>query len=212
MPSPEGGMPKYVDYADYYDSDHAIQHDIPFYLERARAVGAPTLELACGTGRVLLPLARAGIDIAGLDSSDRMLEVCQRKLQDAGLAGKTPLFKMDMTEFELPYREYGLVFVAARSFMHLYSQADQLACLEHAFAHMRVEGSLVLDLYSPDYAMMSQDPDQPFKVTAEYDLPNGNYVIRSDRFVRNDSCLQIQYSFTKRQPFLSTLATRSDLN
>ena len=48
-------MNSYVDYAEYYDVDHVIQIDIEFYLEYAEQCGSPILELACGTGRVLIP-------------------------------------------------------------------------------------------------------------------------------------------------------------
>lgn len=52
-------MSKYVDYAEYYDFDHRFEEDIPFYLEYAKETGGPILELACGTGRILLPFAKS---------------------------------------------------------------------------------------------------------------------------------------------------------
>ena len=61
-------MPQYIDYAEYYDFDIATVPfaDISFYLEYAHQCGSPILELACGTGRVLIPLAKAGFEMHGL--------------------------------------------------------------------------------------------------------------------------------------------------
>ena len=58
-------MSKYVDYAEYYDFEHPFEEDIPFYLEYAKETGGPILELACGTGRILIPLAKSGYKICG---------------------------------------------------------------------------------------------------------------------------------------------------
>ncbi|NIO00161.1 MAG: class I SAM-dependent methyltransferase, partial [Anaerolineae bacterium] len=66
-------MPRYVDYAEYYDHDHVggpMTEDIPFYIGYAEETGGPILELACGTGRVLIPIAEAGFKVHGLDLSE----------------------------------------------------------------------------------------------------------------------------------------------
>jgi len=65
-------LKEYVDYAEYYDQLHDITYDISFYLEYAKQTGEPVLELACGTGRVVIPIAEAGIRIHGLDLSENM--------------------------------------------------------------------------------------------------------------------------------------------
>jgi ubiquinone/menaquinone biosynthesis C-methylase UbiE len=75
-------MLRYIDYAEYYDYDNAALPfaDIPFYLHYARQCGSPLLELACGTGRVLIPLAQAGFELYGIDISANMLAVCRRSV------------------------------------------------------------------------------------------------------------------------------------
>ena len=65
-------MSEYVDYAEYYDFDHDTKFDLEFYLEYARQCGGPILELACGTGRLAIPIAEAGFEIFGLDLSANM--------------------------------------------------------------------------------------------------------------------------------------------
>jgi len=68
-------------YADIYDLIYAdIKEDIPLYLEHARLMGSPILELAGGTGRVLIPLAEAGYEVWGIDLSPAMLAKAQEKI------------------------------------------------------------------------------------------------------------------------------------
>jgi len=70
--------------AKYYDEAYASEEgldDLEFYVDMAKASGGPVLELACGTGRILLPIAREGIAIHGVDNSLPMLSVLQDKLR-----------------------------------------------------------------------------------------------------------------------------------
>ena len=68
--------------------DARMAGDVDFYLELARAQGGPVLELAAGTGRVLLPLARVGFQVTGLDVSRPMLDIAARRLAQEGLAAE----------------------------------------------------------------------------------------------------------------------------
>ncbi len=188
-------VPQYVDYAQYYDHDHRdTVPDFEFYLDYARQCGSPVLELACGTGRLLIPLAESGIEMTGVDLSENMLAVCKHKVEDRQMAERVTLVHASMADYDLPRKDFSLVFIAFRSFMHLYNQQDQLACLRRTFEHLRSGGTLIIDLYSPIYKFLAKEPDQPFSVRREFDLPNGNHGIRKDRFVRNDPALQIQHS------------------
>ena len=55
--------------------------EIPFFVKQAQLAGGPVLEVACGTGRITLPIARAGLDVTGLDVSRPMLELARRKAE-----------------------------------------------------------------------------------------------------------------------------------
>jgi SAM-dependent methyltransferase len=186
-------MCHYVDYAEYYDADHAISIDIGFYLEYAEQCGSPVLELACGTGRILIPVAEAGYEIYGVDLNENMLDRCRSKVTERGLGERAHLYLADMARFELPRTDFGLAYIPVRSFMHLNTQAEQIACLERTHAHMRPDGLFIVDIYAPSYAMMAQEPDRPFFLRRESRLPNGHTLKRWDRFVRNDPKLQIQH-------------------
>jgi ubiquinone/menaquinone biosynthesis C-methylase UbiE len=90
---------------EFYDHvvPYAARPDVGFYVAAARESGGPVLELGCGTGRILLPTARAGIEIAGLDSSNYMLEECLRRLraEPAQVRARASLHRGDMRDFDL---------------------------------------------------------------------------------------------------------------
>ena len=73
-------MTDYDIYARFYDLDHGdLDADLFMIQQLAARSGSPILELACGTGRVLLPLARQGYQVTGVDLSAAMLDVARRK-------------------------------------------------------------------------------------------------------------------------------------
>jgi SAM-dependent methyltransferase len=186
-------MAEYIDYAEYYDFDHDTQVDIEFYLDFAHRCGSPILELACGTGRVLIPLAEAGFEMYGVDLSENMMAVCRRKVERRHLAYRVHLALANMAAFDLRRQDLGLAYVPVRSFMHLFTQQDQLSCLQSVYRHLRPGGYFIVDVYAPDFGNLAQEPNGRFVVRREFDLPNGHHVIRRDRFVRNDVVNQIQH-------------------
>ena len=186
-------MGTYTDYADYYDVDHSTQIDIEFYLQYARECGSPVLELACGTGRVLVPLAEAGVEMYGIDLSENMLARCRRKIAERGLGDIAHVALADMAAYNLPRKDFCLAYVPVRSFMHLNTQEEQLACLRRTYEHLRPGGLFIVDIYAPDYGLLAQETDRPFALRRESVLPGGGRVVRSDRFVRNDRIAQIQH-------------------
>ena len=100
-----GGYEGYAFVADLYDwvVPYRERPDISFFVDAAKEAGSPVLEIGCGTGRVLIPSARAGIDVVGLDASPRMLAVCRERLQHENVAvqSRVELVQADMRAFEL---------------------------------------------------------------------------------------------------------------
>lgn len=185
------GSPKYVDYAEYYDYDGGpMTVDIPFYLEYAKETGGPILELACGTGRVLIPIAETGVTIHGLDISENMLEIAAEKIIERELSNVT-LSLGDMAEYDLPMKGFSMAFIAVRSFMHLFTPEDQVACLESTFRHLKPGGLLLMDLYAPRYSKLAQLPEEKFTFRREFDLPNGNRVVHNRRWMGTDLVNQV---------------------
>lgn len=144
----------YAPFARFYDADYArVTEDVPMYLGFAQRTGGPVLELGCGTGRLLLPLAQAGYAVTGVDASPAMLAVAKRKLAEAGLMSRARLVQADMRDFHVEER-FPLAFIALNTFMHLETQADQLRALRCWRRHLAPGGLLIIDLFHPDLASL----------------------------------------------------------
>lgn len=184
-----------TDYSEYYDFDHDVTIDLDFYLGLARQSGSPILELASGTGRVTLPLAKAGFEVYGLDISENMLEVCRTKVRTEGMENIVHLIQADMSQFDLPHKNFKLVLIALRSFMLLLSPQEQRSCLNSVYKHMQPGGIFTLNSIAPDLERLSQEP-APFALQKEFDLLNGNHVLRKSRLVEHDFIRQVrQFEF-----------------
>jgi SAM-dependent methyltransferase len=140
----------YASIADIYDFSYEdFREDVSFYENLARSVDGPLLELGVGSGRVAVPLAQAGYDVVGIDTSPSMLAQARRRLQAAGkLEGSIELLAGDMTLFDLG-RRFAMVFVAANAFQHLLTTEAQLACLQRARAHLQPDGVFTMSVRSP---------------------------------------------------------------
>ncbi|HOJ61313.1 MAG TPA: class I SAM-dependent methyltransferase [bacterium] len=169
------------------------RRDVEFFVEMARAAGGPVLELACGTGRVLLPIARAGVPITGLDLSPAMLAVCRERLalEPPAIQEKVHLMEGDMRRFAMAER-FALVLIPFRSFQHLLTVEDQLACLQRCRDHLKEHGQLVLDLFNPCLSYLS---DERFlEVTEsepEFILDDGTRIVRQNRLLARDLFNQV---------------------
>ncbi len=185
-------MPRYVDYAEYYDYDYPLQEEeIRFYLEYAVKTGGPILELACGTGRITVPVAEAGLAVHGVDISENMLAVARGKIMERDLSRRVTLTLSDMANFSLGEGGFAMAFIAARSFMHLFTQEKQLSCLGSVYRHLRPGGLFLMDLYSPNFKRLSQPPEAEYRIHREFSLPNGNRVVHKRRFRGVDLVNQI---------------------
>jgi len=144
--------------AELYDAVYADREDLGFWQALAAGAGeGQLLELACGTGRILVPLARAGHEITGLDLSSDMLDRCRARLVGE-VRGRVRLVQADMTSFDLG-RRFALITSPFRGFQHLRTVEQQLACLGRCHAHLAPGGKLVLDLFNPDPALMYPHDD-----------------------------------------------------
>ena len=137
-------------YARFYDPDLGdLDTDIRMYEQFAARCDSPILELGCGTGRVLIPLARLGYRITGVDASAAMLERARDKVAEEDLTERVTLVEQEMGELELEER-FNLAFAALNSFAHLHATDDQLAALARIRRHLNPGGLLVLDMFNPD--------------------------------------------------------------
>jgi len=147
--------------AKYYDAAYAklaekqVLVDLAFYVELAKKSRGPVLEIGCGTGRVLLPIARAGIRIEGVDNSRPMLAVLRKHLggESREVRARVKLDAGDMRDLRLG-RKFPLVIIPFRPMQHMYTLKDQLAALKTAAAHLAKGGSLAFDVFYPKFEMI----------------------------------------------------------
>jgi SAM-dependent methyltransferase len=136
--------------APFYDSwSRSVREDVPFYVEEAeRAAPGPVVELGVGTGRVAIPVARAGIPVIGIDSSPAMLAVCRER---AALAGVASLLDLRLGDLRRPpvRRRVPLVLCPFRAYLHLPSQRERLRALRAAYELLLPAGRLVFDVFAP---------------------------------------------------------------
>jgi SAM-dependent methyltransferase len=133
----------------------------PFYADRARREGGPVLELACGTGQLIVPIARSGIRAAGLDLSAEMLEAARDRARAA--SAEVDLVEGDMRDFDLGER-FGLVYVARNSLLHLHETDDLLACFRAVRRHLRPGGAFVFDVFNPSVRLLASPAGTRFEV------------------------------------------------
>lgn len=138
-------------FAPFYDDDYrGYCEDIPLVLETAGKAGDRALELGCGTGRVLLPLAEAGCSAIGVDASAALLAVARGKAARQGLTGRVRLEQADMMTFHLGQTQVDFACIVSNTLMHLTSWSEQLMALQCANRHLRSGGLLLIDLFNPD--------------------------------------------------------------
>lgn len=188
--------------ADFYERtaafyDHIVHYqnrqDVDFFVEAAVASGGPVLEIGCGTGRILIPTARAGIAITGLDRSPAMLDVCRNALDEEpeDVQARVTLVEADMRAFEIDGK-FALVTLPFRPFQHLLEVDEQIACLTNIHRHLRPGGRVIVDLFNP---MLERLTDEKYLVEFEPEpevtLPDGRRMVRSGRLVSRDLARQV---------------------
>lgn len=143
--------------AEYYDLLYgSLDDDWSMWQTLTAEVDGPILEVGCGTGRLLLPLAEAGHTLTGLDLSKVALDAAQAKIRAAGLTKRVSLRLADMRNFELPQRNFALALIPLNTFMHCHTLDDQLSTLKTICHHLRPGGQLIIDLFHPDPTMLAE--------------------------------------------------------
>jgi SAM-dependent methyltransferase len=138
-------------------------------------------------------MARAGVNVVGVDASAEMLAVCDRKLQDESreVRSRIRILQADMGKFVLPQR-FALAVMPFRPFQHLVEVDDQLACLECIRRHLQADGNLVVDVFNPSLTALTranlgvEEDAEP-----EFILPDGRRVVRREKIAARDLFKQV---------------------
>jgi ubiquinone/menaquinone biosynthesis C-methylase UbiE len=192
-------MDPFEPYARYYDLDHGeFDDDVMMFEGFAARCGSPILELGCGTGRLLLPLARQGYHVTGVDVSAAMLERARRRLSTAGLADQVTLVQQDMRSLSLD-GQFKLVVIGLSSFQILSTLQDQLKTLERICAHLVPDGLLVIDLFFPDLNRLLESAGQVCLDKVMSDPETGDQVVRlhSQHVDQVQQLIHVTYQFDR---------------
>jgi len=175
------------DFGLLYDSVplYAARTDVGFYVDEAKAAGGRVLEVGCGTGRILLPIARAGCAITGIDGSKQMLERCRVNLaaEAAAVQSRITLAQHDMRDFNLA-EQFTLIIAPFRVVQHLTTIDDQLQFLATVARHLAPQGRLVFDVFNPRFDILVGADGVEREDTPEQRLPDGRTFHRAYRIAR----------------------------
>jgi SAM-dependent methyltransferase len=153
------------EYADPvgYDWRYSSDTGVAFYSALAWEAGGPVLEIACGTGRVAIPIARQGFAVTGLDVVPAMLDRARFKAEAAGLSVRW--VEDDARRFDLDSERFRLIFLTGNAFQAFLTNADQEALLGRVRAHLHDEGLFAFETRNPRWRTSEgrdEDPDGLF--------------------------------------------------
>ncbi|MEQ8860381.1 MAG: class I SAM-dependent methyltransferase [Pseudomonadales bacterium] len=155
--------------AQTYDGVYAVVRDpsgdAAFYRSLADEVGGPLLELGCGTGRTLLPVAESGVECVGLDASTEMLAVLRQK----GIPENVTLEHGRIETFDLGDGRFRLITCPFRALQHLLDPQTQLSALRNIRRHLDPTGVFTFDVFDPNLARtaVAEEPES-LDATFEY--------------------------------------------
>jgi SAM-dependent methyltransferase len=177
----------YDGWADRYDDRSAgVAADVAFYVALAREADGPLVELAVGTGRVAVPVARAtGRRVVGIDASPGMLARARERAVEAGV--ELDLREGDMRELEVD-EPAGLIYCPGRSLLHLPTWADRRRCFERVAASLRPDGRFAWNAFAFDHRLAAAidgrhadaSPGLPVPHTIRYSVGDNRVDITLD--------------------------------
>lgn len=191
----------YKDVAENYDlyldvmfaNNNLVGGFVDFYYDLAQKYGSGgVIDIACGTGAVLLPLAKTGIDIDGTDLSEAMCEVAKSKAESMGL--DLNIFPADMTDFR-SNRKYSLAIIARSGFMHLPTPELQRAALLNIRENLEDGGVLTLNTFAP----------HPFVQAEQMKTKDTDFSFRLE-YVNKDGKLEKIYNAISYDPLTQIMA------
>ena len=164
------------DDAEFYDLVHggfAAPETLAFYEDKIALYGSPVLELACGSGAYLVPLAEKGVNIVGVDVSDEMMNLAKAKAAARNVS--IDVRKGDMRGFELN-RKFPLILLLGNSFQHLLTHSDIEKCFSAVRNHLMPNGRFIVEVFNPSLQILTRNPDESV-FDSEYETPSGKTVL-----------------------------------
>lgn len=128
--------------------------EVAFYLEEARRRGTTALELGCGTGRLAIPMAQAGLRVTGLDVLPVMLQRTKARATEAGV--DIEIVQGDMRTFDLKGQRFDLIFIPNTTLPHLLDTADIVRCFTAVEKHLAPGGVFIFDVFNPSIEILNR--------------------------------------------------------
>lgn len=197
--------------APFYDVEHAhFDEDVDLYLHYAEMQTGPLLELACGTGRLLIPLADQGYALVGVDTSASMLDIARKRIREEQLESWITLVQQDVRSLNLE-RQFSFAFIALGSFAHLVARKDQQQALAAIHKHVTTGGTFILDISNADIRYMEDLSGQTLHL-GTWELDDGTILTHfaSPAVSRADHFLELTHFYDRHRqggPLTRTAAT-----
>ncbi len=156
-----------------------VEGDIDFYVGQFHSGYGAILEVGCGSGRITLPLARAGAEVVGLDIDDELLSLARAKLaqEDRATQGRVVFVEADMTNFDIG-RQFAQIHIPYRTFQHLLTPMDQINALECLADHLEEGGLLVFDTFDPLAEFVGDGFNAPLRRDTDFiDGQTGHQIV-----------------------------------
>lgn len=155
------------------------------YFSTLAAQARRVLELAAGTGRVTIPMARAGARVTALERAPLMLEAAGERLADEPkeIQRRVTLLEGDMRKFVLG-KTFPLIVIPFRAFQHLHEVDEQRACLECCREHLTRQGRLIINLFDPNLRILAENVSPnatAVRKVGEVKLPDGTMAAYASR-------------------------------
>ena len=136
----------------YYDETVGIsgKDEVEWYLSKAHTFGDPILDVACGTGRMSILLAKKGFTIVAFDRSEGMLSRFREKLsrEPAEIKHRIQIFQQDMDNFAFKQKFNTIICVDA--VFHNLSTQEALNCLKCVSQHLSSQGRFFFNVHNPN--------------------------------------------------------------
>lgn len=177
-------MNQYDTHSELYDHLYlGLPGEKEFYVSESLRYNPPVMEIGCGTGRITIPVAQAGVDIVGIDNSDGLLKEAENKIKSLKtIPGNIELINADMRTFSLD-KKFNLIIIPYRAFLHMHSVEDQKKTLKNIYNHLAPNGTLIMNMFFPRIDVMDSYMNQlgtVVKHVKTLEANNGNRKIVFD--------------------------------
>lgn len=210
----------YNDYAGFYDWIYEERHeDIEFYSRFVSKGYTHLLELACGTGRITIPLAEKGAFITGLDFSQEMLNIAKKKLESKpdAVRDRVDFIQGNAIDFSID-KVYDMIFIPQASMFHIHENSQRRNCVSCMKSHLRPSGIAVFDFVNSSF-MENQETCKSYIVNEGINSDTGkltkelnekliidkdnHFIVVKHTYVETDDSGEKRYEFIQRYTWVT---------